>query len=128
MQTKDFDTWNTLKKKVDGRTNIPFANQRDIWWCSLGVNVGSEEDGKNELFERPVLVLKVFSKTMLRVAPLTSKERNDVYHIPISYNGTRGSVILSQIKTISTKRLSRKLTRLDIGQFQNIIDKTKECF
>lgn len=128
MHTKDFDIWNNLKKKVDGRTNIPFANQRDIWWCSLGINVGSEEDGKNELFERPVLVLKVFSKTMLRVAPLTSKERSDTHHIPILYNKTRGSVILSQIKTISTKRLSRKLTRLDAGQFQHIINKSKECF
>ena len=115
---KSFDIWNGLKKQLDERENLPFANQREIWWCSLGLNVGTEEDGKNELFERPVLILKVFSKTMIRIAPLTSKARNDDHHVPITYNDREGSVILSQIKTISTKRLSRKLTRLDKMQFE----------
>lgn len=124
---KDFDTWNLLKKQIDTRSNTPFANKRDIWWCSLGLNIGSEEDGKNELFERPVLVLTVFSKTMIRVAPLTSTSREDAHHVPIFYNERQGSVILSQIKTISTKRLSRKLARLPVSQFEHVIDHLKQC-
>ncbi len=124
--SKDFDSWNELKKNMDERKNTPFANQRDIWWCSLGLNVGTEEDGKNELFERPVLVLKIFSKTMIRVAPLTSKIRDDDHHIVISYNKREGSVILSQTKTISTKRLSRKLTRLQKEQFEKVVGKLKK--
>lgn len=32
--------------------------EREIWWCSLGVNIGFEQDGTNDLFERPVLVIK----------------------------------------------------------------------
>jgi len=58
---KDFDCWNEIKKGIDGREKIIFCNKREIWWCSLGLNVGVEEDGKNQLFKRPVLVVKVFN-------------------------------------------------------------------
>lgn len=124
---KDFDLWNNLKKKINERIKAPFANQRDIWWCSIGVNVGTEEDGKNEIFERPGLVISVINKDTIRIAPLTSKIKNDKHNIAISYGETKGSVILSQVKTISTKRLSRKMTRLDKTQFEKVIEKFKEC-
>jgi len=126
MHEKDFDNWNKLKKFLNEKRNIPFSNIREIWWCSFGINVGTEEDGKNELFERPIIILKVFNKNTLKVAPLTSKERSDEHHFPVSYNDRVGSVILSQIKTISAKRLSRKLTRLNKNQFELLIQKIKE--
>ena len=72
---KNFDSWNKIKKQVDERKINIFCNQREIWWCSLGLNVGSEEDGKNELFERPVLIINVFNRDMIRVSPLTSKNK-----------------------------------------------------
>ena len=125
---KDFESWNNLKKDIQNRDVKIFCNQREIWWCSIGVNVGSEEDGKNELFERPVLVIKVFSKDMIRVAPLTSKIKSDENHETISYHERGGSVIVSQIKTISTKRLSRKLCRLDKNQFGRVIYKIQTSF
>ena len=123
---KEFDTWNNLKKKIELRENPPFANKRDIWWCSIGLNIGSEQDGKNELFERPVLVIKVYSKTMLRVIPLTSKSKMSPYHVPISYSGRIGTAVVSQAKTISTKRLSRKLSRLDPVQFKKVLQAVRE--
>ncbi len=126
MIIKDFDSWNEIKKKVHARERVVFCNMREIWWCSLGVNIGSEEDGKNELFERPVLVIKVFNTSILRVIPLTSKQKEDEHHVSVSYNNRIGSAILSQIKTISTKRLSRKLCRLDEVQFKKVIERIKE--
>lgn len=118
---KNFDSWNNLKKEIDKKDIKIFCNSREIWWCSIGLNIGSEEDGKNELFERPVLIIKVFNRDMLRIAPLTSKVKDDKNHIQIKYNERVGSVIFSQIKTISSKRLSRKLCRLDKKQFKNVI-------
>ena len=123
---KDFDQWNNLKKVLNEKINVPFANSREIWWCSLGINIGTEEDGKNELFERPIIILKVLNKNTLRVAPLTSKSKSDEHHFSISYHNRVGSVILSQIKTISSKRLSRKLTRLDKEQFEKLMDKIRK--
>jgi mRNA-degrading endonuclease toxin of MazEF toxin-antitoxin module len=122
---KSFDKWNELKKILNEKENIPFANSREIWWCSIGINIGTEEDGKNELFERPIIILRVLNKNTLRVAPLTSKEKSNEHNFAISYHDRVGSVILSQIKTISTKRLSRKLARLDKEQFEKLMDKVR---
>ncbi|HEY4483028.1 MAG TPA: type II toxin-antitoxin system PemK/MazF family toxin [Candidatus Paceibacterota bacterium] len=122
VHNKDFDSWNKVKKEIHNKESTIFCNKREIWWSSIGINIGSEEDGKNELFERPVLVLNVFNPNMLRVAPLTSQPRDDSHHVSINYSNRTGSVILSQIKTISTKRLSRKLCRLDTKQFNKVVD------
>ena len=66
------------------------------------------------------------NKNTLRIAPLTSKEKSDEHHFLISYRNRIGSVILSQIKTISSKRLSRKLARLDKKQFEKLINKLRD--
>ena len=50
-------------------------HEREIWWCSLGVNVGHEEDGKNEQFERPALILKKWSNKTVIILPMTTKTK-----------------------------------------------------
>jgi hypothetical protein len=45
---KDFDGWNETKKRTDSRRGAPFYHEREVWWCTLGVNVGSEENGSGE--------------------------------------------------------------------------------
>ena len=117
---KDFDTWNESKKKIHNERPSLFCFKREIWWCSIGLNVGSEEDGKNELFERPVLVLKVLNNEMVRIAPLTSQIKDDENHVPITYSNSIGTVKLSQIKTVSTRRFTRKISRLDSEQFEKV--------
>ena len=46
MHTKDFQGWHTLKQNLDKRqsTSVPTIKEREIWWCSIGVNVGDEEE------------------------------------------------------------------------------------
>lgn len=46
----------------------------------MGVNIGYEEDGKNEKFERPVLILKKFNQYLILVVPLSSKIKNNKYY------------------------------------------------
>ncbi len=118
---KNFDGWNEVKKKVNKKNAPPFCYPREIWWCSLGLNVGSEEDGKNELFERPVLIVKIFNKETARIIPISSKLRNDSNHVRIFFNQQPRTVKLSQLKIISLKRLTRKLGTLDHKQFDYIV-------
>ena len=44
--SKDFDSWNGEKKNLEqiGHNNLVF-HEREIWWCSIGVNLGDEQDG-----------------------------------------------------------------------------------
>lgn len=114
---KDFDNWNKLKQTLERRAPV-FCNERELWWCSIGANIGTETSGKNELLERPVLVLQVFNKHSIRVAPLTSKIKNDRFHTKLEYHGVQGWVILSHSRTISAKRLQRKLYKINMFQHE----------
>jgi mRNA interferase MazF len=123
---KDFDSWNKNKKSLNKRDSIPFSNIREVWWCSLGINIGIEIDGKNENYERPVLILKVFNKEMLWIVPLTSKPKGNKFYFKISYGeGNTSCVILSQSRIISAKRLIRKIDRLSEEIFGKIITEFK---
>jgi mRNA interferase MazF len=119
---KRFDKWNDQKKRIDiqeQRQNL-YVNEREIWWCSLGLNVGDEEDGKNDLFERPVLVIKKFNRNIVLIVPLTTKIKENRYHFQFTYEETAFSAILSQIKLLSTKRFTRKIRKINPNLFDSI--------
>ena len=122
---KDFDRWNEIKKSLEERRSV-FCNTREIWWCSVGMNVGSETSGKNELFERPVLILRVYNVESIMVVPLTSKAKKDPFHTSLEYEGRIGWAILSHTKTINSRRLQRKLCRIDEMQFMSVLSQLKQ--
>ena len=51
---KDFDRWNIEKKRADAEQPRLYT-VREIWWCRIGVNIGTEQDGRGKLFLRPVM-------------------------------------------------------------------------
>jgi mRNA-degrading endonuclease toxin of MazEF toxin-antitoxin module len=118
---KHFDEWNIQKKIIDEQPRIRFCHSREIWWCSLGVNIGSEQDGKNEDFGRPIVVIQTFNPhTFLGVA-VTSKVKENKDYFPIGIvKGKPSSVVLSQIRTIDTKRIIRKMGMMDQVLFENL--------
>ena len=75
---KNFSKWNKKKIEVENRDidalKINFKN-REVWWCSLGENIGYEQDGKGENFERPILILRKFNKHIFLGIPLTTKKQ-----------------------------------------------------
>jgi mRNA interferase MazF len=118
---KDFDTWNLQKKTLE-KTNeetISF-HEREIWWCSVGINLGDEQDGKNSLFERPVLVIKKFNKKIAWVLPLSTKEKEGIYYYTLEYDGRRFTVLLSQLRLLSNKRFRRFIRKISPHQYFGI--------
>ena len=78
---KDFNSWNEIKKKLDANERSLFFKERDIWCCSIGLNVGHEENGKNQFFSRPILVVRKFNRNLFLGVPLTTKiKENEYYH------------------------------------------------
>ena len=118
---KDFDKWNAYQKTLDKQEFDGFCREREVWWCALGVNIGSEQDGKNDLFERPVLIIKKIRKDLLRIIPLTSKIDDHDDRITATIAGERSQILLSQARTISSKRLLRKIGYVRIALFQEVI-------
>jgi mRNA interferase MazF len=117
---KDFDGWNKLKKYLDSKSRLIYAHPREIWWCSLGINIGTEINGKNTNFERPVILLKVYNKESLIVLPITTREKDDQFHYKIETQGKIAWVKLTQIRMISSKRLLRKIGSLDKESFSKL--------
>jgi len=121
--TKDFDAWNKLKK----RTNVSekdyafFFHEREVWWCAIGANVGVETDGKHSAFERPVIIVHKFNKEMFWGVPLTSNEHPGRYYQKITHDQGNAWVMLSQLRTWSSKRLSRRIGKVPEDEFIEII-------
>lgn len=122
---KDYDKWNKEKKLINGK--LPnrdlFFHTREIWWCSAGLNIGVEVDGKNDNFERPILIVKKFNAEMIWALPLTRKERLSPYYFKLKNEIIESSLILSQLKTISTKRLLPKVGSISESEYMQIVSK-----
>lgn len=122
-----FIDWSKLKFKIHTQNDIGFYfHEREIWWTSIGQNVGSEENGKNINFERPVLVLKKFNRNTFLGIPASSKLRTDRYHYIFSDGQKQYCLILSQIRILSSKRLLRHIGRITVADFENIKAKFRQ--
>ena len=122
---KDFDKWNTIKQETDQKI-LPedfFFYEREIWWCSLGKNIGVEVNGKDEGFERPGIILKVFNKDMLWFLPITSNIRSSKFYYNFIFNNIEQSIMITQMRTISSKRLRRKLGTISDVDFEQISER-----
>jgi len=124
---KDFDGWNKSKKQIDQRAEAPFYHEREIWWCSLGINVGYEQDGSDGEYRRPVLILRSLSGQTCLVIPLTtSRNRHPMRPSVGKVDEQEARALLSQMRVIDTKRLVRKIEYLDKKIFERIRKAAKD--
>ena len=117
---KDFDTWNKLKQSLDADPRPPSFSEREIWWCSIGVNVGFEVYGKDSTFSRPVLILRKYSRFTFLGVPLTSKQKNNPLYFPFPFDGKQGSIMLDQVRTLDGRRLTRRMGKITEKQAETI--------
>lgn len=129
IMQKDFDKWNKIKKEVDETKLSKLYHAREIWWCSLGVNIGFEQNGGGQEYQRPILILKGMSKDTCYVIPLTGSPQINKNRVAIGLvDGTRASAIISQIRLIDTRRLVEKIGFLDKTKFNEIRKAVKDLF
>jgi mRNA interferase MazF len=117
---KNFDGWNLAKQVLDTEHKLPFFKEREVWWCSLGVNVGYEIYGKGHIFSRPVLVLRKFSRSSFLGVPLTSKRKEGDYYYPLDFCGKNGSVLMTQFRVMDSRRLSKIMGTIGKNHFEEI--------
>lgn len=87
----------------------------------MGLNVGNEQDGKNDDFVRPVLVLKKFNNRIFLGIPLTTKLKpGNRFYVNLTHKSQEVAAVISQIRLFDVRRLKRKMYRLDENQFSAI--------
>ena len=116
----EFIEWTKLKIKIHLSDRSIYFWEREIWWTSLGVNIGYEQDGKHKNFERPVLIIKRFNRDILWALPITSKDKKGEFYYKFCFKNQNYCVILSQIRLISSKRLLRKIGMISKEDFKQI--------
>ena len=120
---KDFDRWNIEKKNTHNSQIWHVFYEREVWWCVVGVNVGVEIDGKHELYLRPVIILRKFNKEMAIVVPTTTQDKANRYYLKVAGDdGKNYNSCLSQLRTISSKRLVRKIGTISNIDYFKLID------
>lgn len=119
----EFDVWNEFKKKINKEDikHKPYPHEGEVWMCSLGKNIGFEQNGGGNNFSRPILIVKKFTNQMFWGIPLSTKQKNlDFYYNFTDLNNQKVSAILAQLKLISVKRLKRNLYEISKEDLKEI--------
>jgi len=81
---KDYKIWMGRKSKIHNDKVRPFFHEREVWFSSLGENIGFEQDGSGDKFLRPLLILRKFNNEVLWALPLTRIDKTGKYYFRIS--------------------------------------------
>lgn len=120
--------WCRLKFSLFNKESKTIFKQGDIWWCSLGMNLGEEMFGKGEKFTRPVLVFRKFTSNSFLGLPLTMQKKEGNWYVKITIRGDNRWVMLNQARVLDKKRLTNRIDALDDSDFQKVKEKFVEFY
>lgn len=108
-----------LQDKKSRRT----FNEGEMWWCSIGMNIGMEIFGKGRNFSRPVVIFKKIGKDSFLGIPMTMQLKDGSWYVPVFYGGVERRAILSQIRVFDGKRLIKFVGTLSHKNFDDVKEK-----
>jgi len=117
---KKFKEWFVVKIELSNQKSPTFFKQGELWWCSVGMNLGEEIFGKGRKFTRPVLVFKKFTSDSFMGLPLTSKEKRGSWYVEIVHAEKKSWVILNQARILDRKRLTNRIGTLDDAELNRV--------
>ncbi len=123
---KDFDGWNKRKKAINGDERGVDFHEREIWWCAIGINIGSEQHSQASGYSRPVVIVKKFTRDIFWAIPLTTKTKEDIpFRIRFSLHGNENDLLILQMRAYDRKRLIRKIAVMAKEEFARLTSAIK---
>lgn len=123
--SKKLDEWNQIKKSLQDNHKTVVFKERDIFWTSIGVNVGYEQDGKGEIFSRPVVIVKKYNNNLFFGVPLSTTIREGSFFFAFDFENELSSALLVQSKVYDAKRLENKIGMISKNNFESLKSKLK---
>ena len=122
MYKRDYLGWHNIKETINDTDHELFFREREVWWCSLGANIGSEQDGTGAKFLRPIIVFKKFNTHVFWGIPTTTKPKESGLQIPVNTqsNQKQSYAIISQLKLLDRKRLVDKIGHISKKDYSDI--------
>jgi len=124
--SKKFNEWNQLKVILHNKKKKVLFKERDIFWASIGVNIGFEQDGKGTILSRPVLILKKYNQNLFFGIPLSTKIKEGSFFFEFILHNKPSCALLVQGRTYDAKRLENKIGMISKEDFFELKLKLKE--
>lgn len=112
--------WCRLKFLLRNKEAKSIFHEGEVWWCSIGLNIGEEVYGKGVHFARPILVFKKLTKNSFLGLPLTGSEKKGSWYVAIELPGHRSFAMLNQARIIDKKRLRGRIRLIQTSTFLSI--------
>jgi mRNA interferase MazF len=112
--------WLRITIRLRDRQHKPLFKEGEIWWCSIGMNVGTEIFGKGQRFTRPVIIFKKFNKDTFLGIPLTSQLKIGKWYASVTHGEKTDTALLAQIRVMDSKRLVERMEAIGDDGFDEI--------
>jgi mRNA-degrading endonuclease toxin of MazEF toxin-antitoxin module len=118
------------KIKIPLAEKIPnvLFKEGEIWWCSIGMNVGEEEFGKGRLFMRPILIFKKFTENSFLGLPLVGHEKMGDWYVAVKMPRGISSILLNQARTFDKRRLHNRLITMRDADFATVQERFHKVY
>ncbi len=112
------DQWNDVKQITEKTKKKVYFKERDIFWLKIGENIGFEQNGKGNKFQRPVLVVKRYTNDMFLGIPLSTTLREGSFYFQFEFiKGQMSTALLVQHRLFSSKRFIKKIGKINQNDF-----------
>ncbi|MDB5245375.1 MAG: hypothetical protein JWN90_480 [Parcubacteria group bacterium] len=126
---KRFLEWIRIKSALDKKTHqAPDVSEGDVWWASLGENVGHEIQGKDQNFTRPVIIYKRLSRNFYFVIPVTTKPHRGTWFVSYRFHSMAVTACLHQARSIDYRRLFSQLGHIDKASFARVQEAFRKLY
>jgi mRNA interferase MazF len=120
--------WWRASVVISSRPASPTFKEGEVWWCSIGMNIGREIFGKGKDFARPVVIFKKIGSDSFLAIPLTTQIKNGSWYVPIWSGDIECRALLSQVRVLDEKRLINKMGTLNLSHFTELKGKFLEFY
>lgn len=116
----EYKKWNNVKINLEIYGRQPKISQGQIWWAGVGKNIGTEINGKNSRFSRPIIVYRKLCGNKFMAIPLTSQEHKGSWYVPFMQNGKKQIAVVGDARIMNVKRLYRLIGCIDDTDYERI--------
>ena len=125
--SKDFDNWNKEKKKLERRhPKSIICHNRQVWTCKIGENIGNEIS-KSKPFIRPIVIINDYlGGDLIGIVPFSTQYSEKLSRFIVDleeydFLNKTSYAYTNHFRSMSKKRLIKKLGKIDILDYQSII-------
>lgn len=99
----------------------------EIWLVNLDPTVGSEIKKSRPCVVMSPAELNDHLRTVM-VAPMTSKGFAALFRVPVTHAGTKGVIVLDQLRTVDKVRLVKRLGAVSVKTLMAALTTLQEVF